>query len=283
MLTQAASLLTIGFWEHQALLAWQQGRAPIVAGAVALCRVAGGAAAALGRAASGGGGAGAVRGLDTGARGADGHAAHAGRAAAGARGRGAGGRAWRWISAGRAAGLAGFVLAVAAGWWLAGAPRSDAEAGLVLPHMGCLALAVLLALRLLRAPRSKWSASAAALALWGGLAATGAPGGVDGVRARAAGGEPRAGGRPARDADRSPADGGRAGRSGGAGGADAGAARAGRPVALRPRRAGAAAGDLGAAAAGGTPACSRRAGGRLGRRGGGGRGGLGRRPAWLVR
>lgn len=73
------------------------------------------------------------------------------------------------------AALGGGVLAVAGGWWLAGAPRSDAAAGLVLPAMALLALAVLLALRLLRAPRNPWSALAGALALWGALAVVPTP------------------------------------------------------------------------------------------------------------
>ena len=174
MLTQAASLLTTGFWEHQALLAWQQGRAPIVTGAVALSvwlagrklRSVGLQAAAAGLALCVGWTL-ALGGLTV--------TPHtpAERLPALAVAALAVGLAVDF--AGRAAGLAGLLLAVAAGWWLAGAPRSDAEAGLVLPHMGCLALAVLLALRLLRAPLSKWSISAATLALWGGLAATGAP------------------------------------------------------------------------------------------------------------
>jgi hypothetical protein len=71
--------------------------------------------------------------------------------------------------------LAGFVLAVAAGWWLAGAPLSDGAAAVVLAPMASLALAVLLAQRVLRAPRSPWAAASAALALWGALAAAGAP------------------------------------------------------------------------------------------------------------
>ena len=83
--------------------------------------------------------------------------------------------------AGRATWLAGVVLAVAAGWWLAGAPRGHAEAGLLLAEMACLALAVLLVLWLLRTSSGPWAASAAALALWGALLAIGAPAGWDGL------------------------------------------------------------------------------------------------------
>jgi hypothetical protein len=75
----------------------------------------------------------------------------------------------------RRGGLVAVVLAVAAGWWVAGAPRSEAEAAAVLPHMACIALAVLLAVRLLAAPRSPWVIPAAALALWGALLAARAP------------------------------------------------------------------------------------------------------------
>ncbi len=173
MLTQA-SLLSTGFWQHQALLAWQQGRAPIVAGALALAvwlagrllRAPGLQAAAAGLALCVGWTL-ALGGLTVTPHVAAERLTMLAVAAL------AMGPAVDW--SGRAAGLAGFLLAVAAGWWLAGAPRSDAEAGLVLPHMFCLALGVLLALRLLRAPRSKWSVTAAAVTLWGGLAVTGAP------------------------------------------------------------------------------------------------------------
>lgn len=73
------------------------------------------------------------------------------------------------------AGLLVVVLTVAAGWWLAGAPLSEAEAAPLLPRMGSIALAVLLAVRLLRAPPSPWVMPAGVLALWGGLVAAGAP------------------------------------------------------------------------------------------------------------
>jgi hypothetical protein len=70
--------------------------------------------------------------------------------------------------------LARLALALACGWWLAGAPASDAQAGAVLPLMACIALAVLLAAHILAEPRSQWLAPAAALAFWGALAAVGA-------------------------------------------------------------------------------------------------------------
>ncbi len=167
-------MMTFGFWEREVLLAWQAGRAPIVAAVVAL------AAWLLGRllgstrlqAAAGGlalcAGWGVALGLAI--------APHmpAERLPMLAAVALAAGLAVDL--SGRAAGLAGFVLALALGWWLAGAPRSDAAAGLVLPEMACLALAVLLALRVLRAPRSRWSCAAAALALWGALAVARVPG-----------------------------------------------------------------------------------------------------------
>jgi hypothetical protein len=167
-------MLTIGFWEQQALLAWQDGRAPILAAGVAvalwllgrLLRSAPLRAAAAGAALCVGWGV-ALGGLPVQPR------LPAERLPALAVAALAVGVAVD--SSGRAAGLARFGLAVAAGWWLAGAPLSDAEAGLVLPHMACLAMAVLLALRLLRAPCSPWCASAASLALWGALSATGVP------------------------------------------------------------------------------------------------------------
>ena len=165
-------MLTIGFWQREALLVWQLGRAPLVAAGVALV----------------------VWLLGRGLRSALLQAAAAGMALCVGWGLALGGvpvvpllPAERLpvlaVAAlavglavdlfGLAAGLARSGLVVAAGWWLAGAPRSDAGAGLVLPQMACLALAVLLALRLLRAPGGAWSACAAALALWGALAATG--------------------------------------------------------------------------------------------------------------
>lgn len=167
-------MLNIGFWEREVLLAWQEGRAPIVAAGVAL----------------------AVWLLGRGLRSVAVQAAAAGIALCVGWGLALGqfsvtpqlpaerlpvlaalGLAAGLVVefTGRAAGLAGFLLAVAAGWWLAGAPHTDAGAGLVLPHMGSLALGVLLALRLVRAPRSPWTASTAAAALWGALAACGAP------------------------------------------------------------------------------------------------------------
>lgn len=170
----ASHFMTAGFWEREALLAWQQERAAIVAAGVAL------AAWLLGRllsaprlqAAAAGLGLCAGWGLALGGATLTPHlpaerlpvlavaAVAAGLAA---------------DLFGRAAWLAGFVLAVASGWWLAGAPRNSVEAGLVLPQMAGSALAVLLTLRLLRAPASPWTATAAALALWGALAATGTP------------------------------------------------------------------------------------------------------------
>ncbi len=172
-------MMTFGFWEREALLVWQAGRVPIVAGAVAL------AAWLLGRllrsarlqAAAGGLALCAGWAVALGLAGAPRVPAErlpmlaAAALAAGL----------AVDLSGRWAGLAGFVLAIAAGWWLAGAPHSDAAAGLVLPEMACLALAVLLALRVLRAPRSPWSCAAAALALWGALAAARAPGGWSGL------------------------------------------------------------------------------------------------------
>lgn len=169
-------MLTLGFWQKEALLLWQADRAPIVAAGVAL------AVWLLGRALRSAPLAGAAAGL----------ALCAGwgvllasipvtpqlpaeRLPLLAVAALAAGLAVDW--SGRAAGLTGFLLAVTAGWWLAGAPRSDAAAGLVLPQMACLALAVLLALRLLRTSPGRWPASAAALALWGALLATGAPAG----------------------------------------------------------------------------------------------------------
>ena len=166
-------MLTLGFWEREVLLAWQAERAPIVAAGVALAvwlagrllRSARLQAAAAGLALCVGWGL-ALGGVPV--------RPHlpAERLPVLAIAALAAGLAVDF--SGRAAGLAGFLLAVGAGWWLAGAPRSDAEAGLVLPHMGCLALGMLLALRLLRAPCSPWSTAAAALTLWGALAATGA-------------------------------------------------------------------------------------------------------------
>jgi hypothetical protein len=75
----------------------------------------------------------------------------------------------------RRGGLVAAMLALVAGWWVAGAPRSEAETAAVLPHMACVVLAVLLAVRLLAAPASPWVIPAAALALWGALLAAGAP------------------------------------------------------------------------------------------------------------
>ena len=167
-------MLTAGFWEHEVRLAWLQERAPIVAAGVAL------AAWLLGRLlrATWLQAAAAGLGLCAGWALALGGLAITPRlplerlpvlaVAAVALG----------LMAdlfGRSVGLAGVVLAVASGWWLAGAPRGSAEAGQVLAQMACLALAVLLALRLLRAPASPWLAAAAALALWGALVAIGAP------------------------------------------------------------------------------------------------------------
>ncbi len=185
----SGGMLTFGFWEREVLLAWQAERAPIVAAGVALAlwlagrllRSARLQAAAAGLALCVGWGL-ALGGLTVTphlpaerlpAERLPAERLPAERLTVLAVVALAAGLAVDF--SGRAAGLAGFLLAVAAGWWLAGAPRSDAEAGLVLPHMGCLALGVLLALRLLRAPRSPWSTSAAALTLWGALAATGAP------------------------------------------------------------------------------------------------------------
>lgn len=160
-------MMSFGFWEREVLLAWQAGRAPIVAAVVAL------AAWLLGRwlrsarlqAAAGGlalcAGWAVALGLTVAPR------LPAERLPMLAAVALAAGLAVDL--SGRAAGLAGFGLALAAGWWLAGAPLSNAAAGMVLPQMACLALAVLLALRVLRAPRSPWSAAAAALALWGAL------------------------------------------------------------------------------------------------------------------
>ena len=175
----SGGMLTFGFWEREVLLAWQAERAPIVAAGVALAlwlagrllRSARLQAAAAGLALCVGWGL-ALGGLTVTPH-LPAERLPAERLTVLAVVALAAGLAVDF--SGRAAGLAGFLLAVAAGWWLAGAPRSDAEAGLVLPHMGCLALGVLLALRLLRAPRSPWSTSAAALTLWGALAATGAP------------------------------------------------------------------------------------------------------------
>ena len=167
-------MMSFGFWEREVLLAWQVGRAPIVASVVAL------AAWLLGRwlrsarlqAAAGGlalcAGWAVALGLTVAPR------LPAERLPMLAVVALAAGLAVDL--SGRAAGLAGVVLALAAGWWLAGAPLSNAAAGLVLPQMACLALAVLLALRVLRAPRSPWSGAAAALALYGALAAVRAPG-----------------------------------------------------------------------------------------------------------
>jgi hypothetical protein len=167
-------MMTFGFWEREALLVWQAGRAPIAAAAAAL------AAWLLGRllrsarlqAAAGGlalcAGWAVALGLTVAPRMP---AERLPMLAAVALAAG--------VAAdlsGRAAGLAGWVLAIAAGWWLAGAPHSDAAAGLVLPQMACLALAVLLALRVLRTPRGPWACAAAALALWGALVAARAPG-----------------------------------------------------------------------------------------------------------
>ncbi len=167
------SMMTFGFWEREVLLAWQTGRAPIVAAVVALAvwlagrllRSAGLQAAAGGLALCAGWGV--ALGLTIAPR------MPAERLPMLAAVALAAGLAVDL--SGRAAGLAGFVLAVAAGWWLAGAPHSDAAAGLVLPEMACLVLTVLLALRVLRAPRSPWSGAAAALALWGALTAARAP------------------------------------------------------------------------------------------------------------
>lgn len=171
--------MTFGFWEREALLVWQAGRASVVAVAVAL------AAWLLGRllrsarlrAAAGGlalcAGWGVALGLTIAPRTP---AERLPMLAAAALAAGV-----ALDLSGRWAGLAGFVLAIAAGWWLAGAPHSNAAAGLVLPEMACLALAVLLALRVLRAPRSPWSCAAAALALWGALAAVRAPGSWTGL------------------------------------------------------------------------------------------------------
>jgi len=166
-------MMSFGFWQREVLLVWQAGQVPIVAAAVALAvglsgrllRSARLAAAAPGLALLAGWGF--AQGLSLAPRLP---AARLPMLAAVALGTGL---AVDW--SGRAAGLAGAVLAIVAGWWLAGAPLSDAAAGLVLPEMACLALAVLLALRLLRAPASRWCHAAAALALWGGLMAAAAP------------------------------------------------------------------------------------------------------------
>jgi hypothetical protein len=172
-------MMTFGFWEREVLLVWQVGRAPIVAAAVAL------AAWLLGRllqsarlqAAAGGlalcAGWAVALGLTVAPRMP---AERLPMLAAVALAAGV-----AVDLSGRVAGLAGVLLAIAGGWWLAGAPHSDAAAGLVLPEMACLALAVLLALRVLRAPRSPWSGVAAALALWGALAAAKAPGSWTGL------------------------------------------------------------------------------------------------------
>lgn len=85
-------------------------------------------------------------------------------------GLGMGAEAVRWPGA--AAGAA-FVLGCGAAWWLAGAPTTDAGMGLVLAPIGCLVLAMLLALRILRRSASPWPALTAALALAGGVAAAG--------------------------------------------------------------------------------------------------------------
>ena len=172
-------MMTFGFWEREVLLVWQVGRAPIVAAAVAL------ATWLLGRllqsarlqAAAGGlalcAGWAVALGLTVAPRMP---AERLPMLAAVALAAGV-----AVDLSGRVAGLAGVLLAIAGGWWLAGAPHSDAAAGLVLPEMACLALAVLLALRVLRAPRSPWSGVAAALALWGALAAAKAPGSWTGL------------------------------------------------------------------------------------------------------
>ena len=169
-------MMNLGFWQHQALLIWQAGRAPIVAAGVALAVWLAGRllrSARLETAASGlalgAGWAVALGGVAV--------APHAPAerlpllaVAALAAGVAVDVSGRRWVAA-----LAGLVLPVAAGWWLAGAPRSDPQAAAVLPVMACLTLAMLLAMRLLRAPPGPWSVGTAALALWGALAAAGAP------------------------------------------------------------------------------------------------------------
>jgi hypothetical protein len=168
-------MLTTGFWQRELLLVWQEGRAPIMAAGLAVVLWLLGRGMRSAPLQAGAAGIGlcvgwvlALGGLTLTPR------LPAERLPALAVAALAAGMAVDL--SGRAAGLARFALVVAAGWWLAGAPRSDAEAGLVLPHMGCLALAGLLALRLLRAPGSPWTTCAAAVALWGALAAAGAPG-----------------------------------------------------------------------------------------------------------
>ena len=167
-------MFTIAFWQQALLQVWQAGRAPIVAAGVAL------AAWLLGRLLRLGWLQAAAAGL--------------GLAAGWALGFGPPALAPRLPAerlpvlaasalatglavdlSGRPIGLAGLAFSLLAGWWLAGAPRSEAEAAIVLPVMASLCLAMLLALRLLRAPSGPWSTPAAALALWAALGVAGAP------------------------------------------------------------------------------------------------------------
>ena len=167
-------MATAGLLEHEGALAWQQQRAPVVAAGVAL------AAWLLGRLLRAAWLQAAAAGLSLCA----GWALALGGLALAPHGPAERLPMLALVAlalglaadlAGRAAVLAEIVLAIASGWWLAGAPRFHAEALPPLLSMAGLALGLLVALRLLRAPSGPWSICAAALALWGALVVTGVP------------------------------------------------------------------------------------------------------------